>query len=148
MPTVGADQQSFDLHGRTIMVRDGVCVASDGTLAGSNLDMAQSLRNLTSQGFGFRLDGALSASVDANFGGYGPEKLSALYADIDRRMRDVPGVRNAALALYAPMSGNNWQMNITFEERPAMQSNSSWNRVSTSFFDTIGARILVRPGLR
>lgn len=104
--------------------------------------MAQSLRNLTSQGFGFRLEGALSAAVDANFGAYAPEKLAALYADIDRRMREIPGVRSAALALYAPMSGNNWAMNITFEERPSMQANSSWNRVSASFFDTIGARIL------
>jgi len=104
--------------------------------------MAQSLRNLTSQGFGFQVDGAVSAAVDANFGGYAPEKLAALYADIDRRMRDIPGVRNAALALYAPMSGDNWGMNITLEEKPLLEAGSSWNRVSPSFFDTIGARIL------
>ncbi len=45
MPTVGSEQQSFLLQGRRIEVRDGVCVAPDGTLAGSNLDMAQAVRN-------------------------------------------------------------------------------------------------------
>jgi len=45
MPSVGAEQTSFSLLGRTITVRDGVCVAEDGTLAGSNLDMATAVRN-------------------------------------------------------------------------------------------------------
>jgi N-acetylglucosamine-6-phosphate deacetylase len=45
MPTVGSDKQSFVLQGRTIEVRDGVCVAPDGTLAGSHLDMMQAVRN-------------------------------------------------------------------------------------------------------
>lgn len=45
MPTVGAARKSFELQGRTITVKDGVCVAADGTLAGSDLDMAQALRN-------------------------------------------------------------------------------------------------------
>jgi N-acetylglucosamine-6-phosphate deacetylase len=45
MPSVGAAQTSFSLLGRTITVRDGVCIAEDGTLAGSNIDMATAVRN-------------------------------------------------------------------------------------------------------
>lgn len=45
MPTVGSAKNSFVLQGRVIEVRDGVCVAPDGTLAGSNLDMASAVRN-------------------------------------------------------------------------------------------------------
>lgn len=45
MPTVGAARKSFELQGRTIEVKDGVCVAPDGTLAGSDLDMAHAFRN-------------------------------------------------------------------------------------------------------
>ena len=33
-------------------------------------------------------------------------------------MRQIPGVRNVALALYTPMSGNNWQSGATLEEHP------------------------------
>ncbi|HYD73989.1 MAG TPA: N-acetylglucosamine-6-phosphate deacetylase [Candidatus Binatia bacterium] len=45
MPTVGSDKHTFKLQGRTIEVRDGVCIAPDGALAGSNLDMMQAVRN-------------------------------------------------------------------------------------------------------
>lgn len=45
MPTAGSDRTSFVLQGRRIEVRDGACVAPDGTLAGSNLDMNSAVRN-------------------------------------------------------------------------------------------------------
>jgi N-acetylglucosamine-6-phosphate deacetylase len=48
MPTVGAARKEFILQGRPITVKDGVCVAPDGTLAGSDLDMAQAVRNAMS----------------------------------------------------------------------------------------------------
>ncbi len=45
MASVGALEKSFMLQGRPITVENGVCVASDGTLAGSDLDMGRALRN-------------------------------------------------------------------------------------------------------
>jgi N-acetylglucosamine-6-phosphate deacetylase len=45
MPSVGSDQKSFLLDGQKIVAEDGVCVGQDGTLAGSDLDMASALRN-------------------------------------------------------------------------------------------------------
>jgi len=45
MPTVGAATKSFTLQGKTINVRNGVCVDDSGTLAGSDLDMATAVRN-------------------------------------------------------------------------------------------------------
>lgn len=48
MPTVGMVDKSFDLQGRQIHVVDGVCVDAQGTLAGSDLDMAGALRNAMS----------------------------------------------------------------------------------------------------
>ncbi len=45
MPTVGMADKRFVLQGQEIVVRDGVCVGSDGTLAGSDLDMAAAVRN-------------------------------------------------------------------------------------------------------
>ena len=45
MPTVGAEDDSFNLLGKTIVVRDGICVDEEGTLAGSNMDMATAIRN-------------------------------------------------------------------------------------------------------
>ncbi len=45
MPSVGSPTKSFALQGRTITVKGGVCVAPDGTLAGSDLDMAAAVSN-------------------------------------------------------------------------------------------------------
>ncbi len=45
MPSVGAPGKSFELQGRVISVMDGVLVDEDGTLAGSDTDMATAVRN-------------------------------------------------------------------------------------------------------
>lgn len=45
MPSVGTDQSDFTLQGKHIQVHDGVCTYEDGTLAGSDLDMATAFRN-------------------------------------------------------------------------------------------------------
>lgn len=45
MSVTGTDLDSFDLHGRTIYRRDGKLTTADGTLAGSDLDMASAVRN-------------------------------------------------------------------------------------------------------
>ncbi len=110
-------------------------------LAGAGL-MAQTMRNLTAQQFGFQLEGASNVDVSASFAGYSGEKLTGIYREIDRQLRQIPGVRNVATVLYSPMSGNNWQSGVTLEERPQQTINPSWDRVSGSFFDTIGAHIL------
>jgi N-acetylglucosamine-6-phosphate deacetylase len=45
MPPVGGGQSKFDLYGAEIQVIGGRCARSDGTLAGSALDMAAAVRN-------------------------------------------------------------------------------------------------------
>jgi N-acetylglucosamine-6-phosphate deacetylase len=45
MPTVGSDVKEFELGGHRIVADDGRCVAPDGALAGSDLDMATAVRN-------------------------------------------------------------------------------------------------------
>jgi len=45
MPTVGSADKRFTLDGQEIVAEGGACRAADGTLAGSDLDMAQAVRN-------------------------------------------------------------------------------------------------------
>ena len=47
MSSVGAADKSFEFGGRLIEVSDGRCVTADGTLAGSDLDMATAVKNAT-----------------------------------------------------------------------------------------------------
>jgi len=44
MPTVGSKTKTFTLNGQAIRVENGVCVGPDGTLAGSDLDMATAVK--------------------------------------------------------------------------------------------------------
>jgi N-acetylglucosamine-6-phosphate deacetylase len=64
MPSVGLSDKTFMLQGRQIQVRDGVCVAPDGTLAGSDLDMAQAVRNAVAL-LDLPLDQALAMAATA-----------------------------------------------------------------------------------
>jgi N-acetylglucosamine-6-phosphate deacetylase len=45
MPSVGAARKEFSLYGKPVTVVDGKCVTAEGTLAGSDLDMASAVRN-------------------------------------------------------------------------------------------------------
>ena len=45
MAVTGTDMRTFELHGRTIYRREGKLATEDGTLAGSDLDMASAIRN-------------------------------------------------------------------------------------------------------
>ena len=114
-------------------------------LAGAGL-MVETFGNLENQVFGFQPQGRMVAKVNAGFSSYAPEKIAAIYRDVERQLKEIPGVRNAGLSLYSPMSGNNWQSGVTLENQPGRQFSPVWDRVSPSFFDAIGARILQGRG--
>lgn len=74
MPSVGAAEKSFSMQGRTISIADGVLVDEDGTLAGSDIDMATTVRN-TVELLGVELPQAvrMASEYPAQFLGLGHE---------------------------------------------------------------------------
>jgi N-acetylglucosamine-6-phosphate deacetylase len=68
MPTVGTEQDHFELMGRQIRLRHGRLVSENGTLAGAHLDLASAVRNAVTL-VGISLDDALAAAslVPARF---------------------------------------------------------------------------------
>lgn len=68
MPCVGATEKSFVLQGRAIRVEGGRCVGADGTLAGSDLDMAGAVRNtVTRLGVSAQTAAAMASTYPAAF---------------------------------------------------------------------------------
>lgn len=67
MPTVGSAQKRFVLNGEEITVRDGVCINPNGTLAGSDLDMASAIRNVVSYGIAPEAAFAMASAAPAAF---------------------------------------------------------------------------------
>jgi macrolide transport system ATP-binding/permease protein len=108
--------------------------------------MAKTLGNLQHQWFGYNPSGRVIAHVRASFSTYAPAKIGAIYTDLRRNMKQLPGVLNASLSLYSPMTGNNWQSGVKVEAHPDLRVQPSWDRISPEFFDTIGARIVKGRG--
>jgi predicted permease len=109
--------------------------------------LAQSLRNMQRQDFGFEVENRYIFHLDPQMAGYGPEELLALYRQLDESLAAIPGVSRVSFALYSPMEGNNWGETIYLEGRepppPGSHENStSWLRVSAGYFETIGTRIV------
>jgi N-acetylglucosamine-6-phosphate deacetylase len=68
MPTVGTEQDHFELMGRQIQLRHGRLVSENGTLAGAHLELASAVKNAVTL-VGISLDDALRAAslVPAQF---------------------------------------------------------------------------------
>ena len=109
--------------------------------------LGQSLRNLQHQNFGFETQGRYVVWINPTLGNYKPEQLEPLFRQIDDRLRDIPGVRMVAPALYAPMSGDSWNNGIRVEGRPEPaakeDTGAGFVRVMPGFFETIGAKVVL-----
>ncbi len=112
--------------------------------------LGQSLRNLEHQNFGFETRDRYIAWINPMLGNYKPEQMEPMFREIDDRLRQIPGVRMVAPALYAPMTGDSWNDGIRIEGRPEPgakeDTSAGWARVMPGFFDTLGAKmVLGRP---
>ena len=112
--------------------------------------LAQSLRNLEHQNFGFESQGRYIASINPTLSTYKPEQMEQLFRQIDDRLQHTPGIRMAAPALYAPMTGDSWNEGIRIQGRPEPSpkedTGAGWARVMPGFFETLGAKMLLgRP---
>jgi putative ABC transport system permease protein len=109
--------------------------------------LGQSLRNLEHQNFGFDTSGRYLVSINPLLSNYKPKELLPLFREIGERLSAIPGVRMVSPALYAPMTGSNWDHDIRIEGKPEPgpkdDVSSAWTRVTPGFFETLGDRIVM-----
>ncbi len=108
--------------------------------------LVTSLRNLEHQDFGFSTANRVLVEMNPPLPSYTPERLDALYRAIEDRLLQLPNVQSVSLALYSPLSFDNWGEYVAVEgkgdPKPSDESNSSWDRVSHQYFSTIGQSIV------
>ena len=113
-------------------------------VAGSTM-LARTLGNLEGQDFGFEIDRRVVVALNRPPASYTPEKLSALYRDVEDRMNRLPGVQGSGLALYNPLT-DNWGEGVLVAGHPAPkpgeQSGASWDRVSANYLQNFGVRLV------
>lgn len=103
--------------------------------------LTKSLGNLEHQQFGFETSGRVMLSVSPSFTGYTPDRIYAVYQQLEQRLPRIAGVQSASLSQYSPMEGTNWSSGIHFEGRPEGEG-ASWLRVGPRYFETIGTHLL------
>jgi predicted permease len=114
-------------------------------LVGAGL-LTQSLRNLEHQDFGIATANRYVFHFDPAGAGYTAATIGAANERLEREFSALPGVQSVGLALYSALEGNNWGEGVSIEGRPepgpGEHNNSSWDRVSPHFFETIGQSVV------
>jgi predicted permease len=113
-------------------------------VAGATM-LGRSLNNLEHQDFGYQIPGRVLVSLENLPSTYSLPKLQAVYREMEERLNRLPGVEGAGLALYNPLT-NNWGELITVAGHPPgrlnEESGASWDRVSATYLQNLGLRIL------
>ena len=108
--------------------------------------LGQSLRNLEHQSFGFETKDRYIAWINPSLNNYNLAHMEPLFRQIDERLMRIPGVRVAAPALYAPMTGDSWNDGVRVEGRPEPgpreDMSAGFARVMPGFFEALGAKIV------
>ncbi len=113
-------------------------------VAGAGM-LTRSLNNLEHQDFGFQIANRITIALNSPPATYAPERLNALYRNLEDRLNHLPGIERASLALYNPFT-DNWSEMIYVAGHPAPKfaenSDASWDRVSPGYLQTVGQPIL------
>jgi macrolide transport system ATP-binding/permease protein len=121
-------------------------VALSMVLMASAFLATRSLYNLEHQQMGIETADRYAVQIDLKGAGYTPDRLPALYRNIEDRFSALPGLTRVAFARYLPLEGNEWGDCVILQGHPApgpnAKCNSDWDRVSAGFLDSVGVPVL------
>ena len=112
-------------------------------LAGAGL-FIRSVRNVDALPFGIDLDHVLVAEIAHKSAGLSNADALRLYKEFAERVRHVPGVRSAAIAVGFPMAMN-WNVDVDPQGRaaPKLKHNPTQYVVTEQYFATLGIPLLL-----
>jgi predicted permease len=102
---------------------------------------AGSLRKLLAVDPGFNPEGLIAADIDLRPAHFPKERLRAVHADLEERIRKGVGVVSAASVNITPISGSGWN-NTTHSEGAPDGKNSFYNRVGPGYLRTMNIGLL------
>jgi predicted permease len=108
-----------------------------------------SLRALEHQNLHLVTSGRLVVGINPVAAGYDITKLNALERRLDTDLKQIPGVLDAAYAIYSPLAHNRWH-ELTYlpgqpPPPPEFTNNyyrTTWDRVSPDYFAAVGTSLL------
>jgi len=114
-------------------------------LVTGSMMLARSLGNLESQDFGYEIKSRVLVALNRPPANYKPEKLAALYRDVEERLNRLPAVRGAGLALYNPLTDNWGELVLVGGHpppKPGEAAGASWDRVSANYLQDLGVKLV------
>ena len=141
----GVGRSTGDHSSMTRKVLLVVQAAVSVVLVAGSMMLARSLGNLENQDFGYEVESRTLVAMQRLPSSYAPEKLGAIYRDVEERLKRLPGVRGAGLAMYNPLT-DNWGELVLVAGRPAPKpgeaAGASWDRVSANYLQDLGVKLV------
>ena len=141
----GANRSRGSHNSRSQMVLVAIQAAVSLVLLAVAGLVSESLMHLEKADFGFRPQGQIIASINFKASGYTPDRLPALYQQIQDRLTQIPGVVSASLSLNAPQKFCCVNLNIAIAGRSdkwIADVDTIMGRVTPRYFETIGTSIV------
>jgi len=152
LATTLKDQAGAVVGGTAVGLRKALVVAQVALslllLIGAGLFL-QSLNSLNGLNPGFQVDNLLTFAVDPTVNGYKPERSLDFYRQLDERLRTLPGVASAGMAIMPLLTGNEWDNTMTVEGYTTKQGewvDPHMQFVSPSFFDAMRIPVVMGRG--
>jgi len=113
-------------------------------VAGATM-LARSLNKLEHQDFGYQVPGRVEVALNTPPASYSQAQLAALYRQLEERLKHLPGIQSAGVAMYNPLT-DNWGELILVEGHPLPkmeeEAGASWDRVSAGYLQDLGVSVL------
>ena len=142
------DQASNVVGGTAVALRKSLVIGQVALslllLVGAGL-FIQSLNKLKDLNPGFETGNLLTFQVEPTLSGAKPEQVSSYYRQLMDRLRAVPGVTSASLAVMPLLDGNEWDNWVTIEgytARPDERPDVHMQFLTPDFFDTMKIPLL------
>ena len=135
--------------GGSLFLRKGLVTAQVALsfllLFGAGL-FVRSLANLKAKDSGFKdLDNLVTFQLSPALSGYTDERSTHFYNQLLDQLRSSPGVKSAAMAAVAVLSGDEWDNSLSVEGHQAKDGEDMqgfMNALSPGYFVTMGVKIL------
>ena len=102
--------------------------------------LTRTLRNLQTINLGFQPERVIALSLDTDVSGYSDAQASQIQDETLRRVRLLPGVEAASLAVFAPFSGGDMTVDIEvpgFAAKHKDELHAIFHSVSPDYFATL-----------
>jgi predicted permease len=132
----------------TARLRQGLVVLQTAVsitlLAGASM-LTRSLLKIEHQDFGFQTQNRISVIMEPPLAVYTADHLNVLYRELEQKLRALPGVEGASVALYGPLSASFHQTIVKPGEgipRTDGSQSAMWDRISPGYFATVGQHLV------